>query len=256
MNPDCLYDESGLVKPKLLIVDDNSMLRETTRSIFKANFPELHIFEAGDGKEALIQIRDHLPNLIFMDIRLPDENGLILTQKIKALYPEIVIIIFTNYDLQEYRDAAFKNGADFFFPKTSPSKKKMRKIVERILAETDSPTVKDNSWNNMQIRERRDSDMQEPTKEAYMEKINAKIKEFGAKLDQLKAKADQVDAETKIKINQQIERLLHKKQEAKTKLNELKAGGKGAWNNLKIGMDAAISDLKTGVEKAMSELKK
>jgi cell fate (sporulation/competence/biofilm development) regulator YmcA (YheA/YmcA/DUF963 family) len=98
--------------------------------------------------------------------------------------------------------------------------------------------------------------MEEQQQQAYLDKVNARIKEFSAKLDQLKAKADQVDAETKIKYNQQIEKLLHKKQEMETKLNEIKVSGKGAWSNLKIGLDAAMSDLKTGIEKAISEFKK
>lgn len=118
---------------KLLIVDDNSMLRETTRGILESNFPMMRIFEAGDGKEALEQVHDHLPDLILMDIRLPGDNGIILTRKIKALHPEIVIIIFTNYDLKEYRDAALQNGADHFFPKASPSREKLSKMIESIL---------------------------------------------------------------------------------------------------------------------------
>jgi DNA-binding NarL/FixJ family response regulator len=136
MNNCHLSGEYGEVKPKLLIVDDNSMLRETTRSILESSLPKLRIFEAEDGKEALAQIKDHLPDLILMDIRLPGENGIILTGKIKALYPEIVIIIFTSYDLQEYRDVAFKNGADYFFPKASPSREKLSKMIESILADT------------------------------------------------------------------------------------------------------------------------
>ena len=98
--------------------------------------------------------------------------------------------------------------------------------------------------------------MEEKQQQAYMDKVNARIKVIGAKLEELKAKADQVDAETKIKYNQQIEKLAHKKQEVQTKLNEIKVSGKGAWSSLKIGLDAAISDLKTGVEKAISDFKK
>jgi len=52
--------------------------------------------------------------------------------------------------------------------------------------------------------------MEEQTRQAYLDKINARIKELGAKMDQLKAKVDQVDAETKIKYNRQIEKLAHK----------------------------------------------
>lgn len=119
------------MKPKILIVDDNSMLRETTCSILKANFPVPRIFEAVDGKEAFAQVHDHLPDLILIDVRLPGENGLKLTRKIKNLYPEIVIIVFTNHDLPEYREAAFEYGADFFFSKSS-SGRKLSALVESI----------------------------------------------------------------------------------------------------------------------------
>ena len=98
--------------------------------------------------------------------------------------------------------------------------------------------------------------MEDKQQQAYLDKVNARIKEFSAKMEQLKAKADQVDAETKIKYNRQIEKLAHKKQEVQTKLNAIKVSGKGAWNSLKIGLDAAISDLKNGIAKAISGFEK
>ena len=116
----------------LLIVDDNSMLRKTTRGILESRFPRLRIFEAGDGQEAFTQIHSHVLDLILMDIRLPGDNGLKLTRKIKNLYPKIVVVIFTNHDLPEYREAAFENGADFFFSKSSPHRK-LSTLVESIL---------------------------------------------------------------------------------------------------------------------------
>jgi DNA-binding NarL/FixJ family response regulator len=122
------------VNSKILIVDDNSVLRETTRIILESKFPLLRIFEAGDGKEAFTQIHDHLPDLILMDIRLPGENGLKLTRKIKDLYPKMVVIIFTSYDLPEYRDAAFENGAEFFLSKSSRDGGRLTEVVESVLA--------------------------------------------------------------------------------------------------------------------------
>jgi CheY-like chemotaxis protein len=123
------------VKPKLLIVDDSTILRETTRGILESKFSTLRIFEAGDGKEACIQIHDQLPDLILMDIRLPGESGLSLTRKIKGSFPKIKIIVFTNYDLPEYRQAAFENGADFFLSKSTPDTKKLSTMVGSILAD-------------------------------------------------------------------------------------------------------------------------
>jgi DNA-binding NarL/FixJ family response regulator len=126
------------VKPNLLIVDDNSILRKTIRDILESKFPTLRVFEAADGKEAFIQIRNHLPELILMDIRLSKENGLELTQEIKNLYPQIVIIIFTDYDLPEYRAAAFENGADFFYSKSSSNRQKLTAMVKSLLADAGS----------------------------------------------------------------------------------------------------------------------
>ncbi|MGZ3539371.1 MAG: response regulator, partial [Thermodesulfobacteriota bacterium] len=57
--------------------------------------------------------------IVFMDIRLPGENGLELTKKIKQNYPDIIIVILTSYDLPEYRQAALKRLADCFVPKGS-----------------------------------------------------------------------------------------------------------------------------------------
>ena len=51
-----------------------------------------------------------------MDIRLPGENGLELTKRIKMNYPDIIMVILTNYDLPEYREAARESMADYFVP--------------------------------------------------------------------------------------------------------------------------------------------
>jgi len=119
--------------PRALIVDDNSMLRETTRLFLESKFPGLCVHEAEDGTEAFQQTHKHKPDLILMDIGLPGENGLRLTRKIKKLYPQITIIIFTNYDLSEYRKAAFECGADFFFSKSSTNRRMLTAVVESIL---------------------------------------------------------------------------------------------------------------------------
>jgi len=52
-----------------------------------------------------------------MDIRLPGENGLELTKRIKMNYPDIIMVILTSYALPEYRQAARESMADYFVPK-------------------------------------------------------------------------------------------------------------------------------------------
>ena len=104
---------------KTLIVEDNADFRRTFKEALGKRFPHLVIEEAADGNEAMQKIEAFLPDMLFMDIRLPGESGLELTKRIKENYPGIVVIILTNYDLPEYRNAAYDGGADYFIPKAS-----------------------------------------------------------------------------------------------------------------------------------------
>jgi DNA-binding NarL/FixJ family response regulator len=101
----------------ILLVEDNRFFREELKKRLLDHFPTMAVEEAADGDEALQKINRVLPQLIFMDIRLPGVNGLKLTQKIKADFPSTRIAILTNYDLPEYRQAAIQYGADRFFVK-------------------------------------------------------------------------------------------------------------------------------------------
>jgi len=118
---------------KILIVEDNIFFRELLKETLNSRFPSVDVFEASDGKEALQKIETHLPNLIFMDIKLPEESGLELTKKIKARYPDVVIIILTSYDLPEYREAAHQYKADHFLAKGSATKEEILRLVDSIL---------------------------------------------------------------------------------------------------------------------------
>ncbi|MGD2126130.1 MAG: response regulator, partial [Desulfobacteraceae bacterium] len=70
---------------RIMMVEDDDNFRKTLRKLLSSRFPSTSFDEARDGKEALEKIDRLLPDLIFMDIKLPGENGLILTKKIKAL---------------------------------------------------------------------------------------------------------------------------------------------------------------------------
>jgi len=117
-------------KFRILIVDDNGLFRQTLKESLQMCFPTVAIAEVADGGEVLREVDAFLPDLIFMDIKLPGENGLKLTKKIKAVHPNITIFILTSYDIPEYREAAFQYGADRFIVKTSCNPMQLEELVK------------------------------------------------------------------------------------------------------------------------------
>lgn len=104
---------------KTMLVEDSTSFRQVVKDILRDQYPSMDIIEVADGVEACEKIDSHPPNLIFMDLQLPGENGLELTRKIKADYPDIIIIILTSHDSPEYQEAATRCGANYFFLKSS-----------------------------------------------------------------------------------------------------------------------------------------
>lgn len=119
---------------KTLIVEDNATFRQSLKEVLHTRFPSVVVGEAQDGDEAFQKIDALVPDIIFMDIKLPGENGLHVTQKVKTKYPEAIIIILTYYDSPEHRKAADQCGADYFLPKGT-STEKIVELVQSILSE-------------------------------------------------------------------------------------------------------------------------
>jgi DNA-binding NarL/FixJ family response regulator len=121
--------------PKLLIVEDNVFFRETLARILINSFPSVEIAEAGSGQQAFREIEAEKPKLIFMDIGLPGENGIQLTKEISDRFPEIAIIVISNYDTRKYRDAALEAGAAVFMSKESSTPKDIIETAKKTLPE-------------------------------------------------------------------------------------------------------------------------
>ena len=118
---------------KTLIVEDNALFREILKEKLTSFSPPMAIYEAAEGNEALQKVDALKPDLVFMDIQLPGENGLQLNRKIKAKYPHIKIIVLTNYDSLEYREAAIRSGGDCYFPKESLNYLQIEKLVKSLV---------------------------------------------------------------------------------------------------------------------------
>ena len=122
-------------KLKVLLVEDSRLFRQVFKQLLRTRFPSLEIHEASNGEEALAVTDQIAPSLIFMDIRLPDANGLELAQEIKARHPRIIMIILTGYD-SEYREAAGRN-ADHFLSKRSTSAE-VFSLIENVMKQMEA----------------------------------------------------------------------------------------------------------------------
>jgi two-component system response regulator YesN len=74
------------------------------------------------------------PNLIFLEIHLPADNGLDLARRIKARYPAIMIVVLT-YNIQEYQEAAEELGVEHIIPKDVWTGEDIIKLVQSIMSE-------------------------------------------------------------------------------------------------------------------------
>jgi uncharacterized coiled-coil DUF342 family protein len=92
-------------------------------------------------------------------------------------------------------------------------------------------------------------------KEAYIQKLHAKIDEWNADIDKLKAKADQVEADSKIEYQKQMQALKSKRDEVEKKVSEISRSGENAWEDLKAGVDLAWEAMSEAIKSATSRFK-
>jgi len=103
--------------PRVVIADDQMLVRSGFRLILNTAGIEV-VAEAADGKEAVAEVLKHRPDVVLMDIRMPEMDGLEATRRILARPAEGVrIIILTTFDLDQYVYAALAAGASGFLLK-------------------------------------------------------------------------------------------------------------------------------------------
>ena len=130
---------------KVMLVEDDDGFRRTLAGLLMSRFPSILLGEASDGAEAMEKVESFLPQLIFMDIKLPGQSGLEVTRRIKALHPEVNVIMLTSYDFPEYREAARASGAYDFLSKGSSTAEEIQELVEGLCAKW-TPSCMQSAW--------------------------------------------------------------------------------------------------------------
>ncbi|MFJ9078157.1 response regulator [Streptomyces sp. NPDC102278] len=102
--------------PRVVIADDQELLRTGFRMILTARGIDV-VGEASDGVEAVIAVRELRPDVVLMDIRMPNMDGLEATRRVLAQAPDCRVIMLTTFDLDSYVYAALAAGASGFLLK-------------------------------------------------------------------------------------------------------------------------------------------
>lgn len=113
---------------RVMLVDDHTVLRDGLKSIFDLEGDIEVVGEAVNGNEVIGKIAETKPDVVLMDINLPDMSGVDVTALVKSRFPSCKILVLTMYSHDEYFMSAIRSGADGYLLKDVPS----REVVEAI----------------------------------------------------------------------------------------------------------------------------
>ncbi|MDD2270637.1 MAG: response regulator transcription factor [Desulfuromonadaceae bacterium] len=104
---------------RILIADDHAMVRQGLKMILEAQSDMVVVGEAGEGREALVQAKALKPDVIIMDIAMPELNGIEATRMICDCLPTVRVIILTMHQTNEHVYRAMQAGARAYLLKES-----------------------------------------------------------------------------------------------------------------------------------------
>jgi DNA-binding NarL/FixJ family response regulator len=106
---------------RVLIADDQAMVRSGLRMILESAGDIEVVAEAADGAEAVRVSRRERPDVVLMDVRMPEMDGLEATRQITGDQPEVRVMVLTTFDLDDYVYGALRAGASGFLLKDAPA---------------------------------------------------------------------------------------------------------------------------------------
>lgn len=149
-----------------MLVDDHAVLRDGLKNILGMETDIEVVGEAISGNDAIEKVELYLPEVILMDINIPDKNGIEVTKIIKKNHPEIKILILTMYDHDEYFISAIREGADGYLLKDAPS----QHVVDAIRSVSKGQSVIHSSMTKKFLNFNQPASVNEKNKSALTER--------------------------------------------------------------------------------------
>jgi DNA-binding NarL/FixJ family response regulator len=115
---------------KILILDDHPIVRAGIRRLLAAE-PEIELREAANGREALSVFREHQPQLVILDLNLPGIGGLEVLARLKAIDPNVRVLVLSMHDDETHVTRALRAGAAGYVTKNTPPEE-LREAIVRV----------------------------------------------------------------------------------------------------------------------------
>jgi len=106
---------------RVLLVDDDDLMRAGLRAVLRSDPAVEVVGEAANGRSPVTAARTHRPDVVLMDVRMPDLDGIAATREVLGVSPEIRVVILTTFEQDDYIFGALSAGASgFLLKRTSP----------------------------------------------------------------------------------------------------------------------------------------
>jgi DNA-binding NarL/FixJ family response regulator len=156
---------------KVLIVDDDDLMRAGLRGVLASDDAIELVGEANDGREAAYRVRLLQPDVVLMDVRMPDLDGISATRELTDAFPEVKVVILTTFEQDDYIFGALSAGASgFLLKRTRPeeliaaihtiaagdsllSPSVTTRVMERMAGQPQPDTARDNRLGELTPRE-------------------------------------------------------------------------------------------------------
>ena len=108
---------------RVLLVDDDDLMRAGLKAVLSSDERVEVAGEAGNGRDGVEQVRVLRPDLVLMDVRMPDLDGIAATREVLAASPDVKVVILTTFEEDDYIFGALNAGASgFLLKRTAPEK--------------------------------------------------------------------------------------------------------------------------------------